>query len=323
MKIRDSIKFEIARFTRSYPTLLSELREQFYFGSREILLEYMNLDRQTLLLADIQHGFPRMVRAKHSLLGRGRIPDLVWTDYQNLKNKKGKFEANLKRQVPIGSSWLYMRKIKNLTLTENLEKDSQTKGTLMVVPHSDNFQNLSIDEGFEDYLDLNRVDGVLLFNEDFLNPMIRSVAKNRNIEIECAGLPRTYQPQAYLTRAGGRESFLFETYKIFKKYRNLISPNFSTALIYGANAGLNVGILNTWTPKYLCSSATIRSGISQNRSSQFLGEVFPFSLNLIHDSENLSDWAKITLGFDYMKSPEELHQIIPYLEKVLPDYILQ
>ena len=56
------------------------------------------------------------------------------------------------------------------------------------------------------------------------------------------------------------------------------------------------------------------------QSSQYL----PTSdSNLIHDSENLSDWAKITLGFNYMKSPEELHQIIPYLEKVLPDYILQ
>ena len=65
MKISNSIKFEIARFSRSYPTLLSELREQFYFGSREILLEYMSLDKRTLLLADIQHGFPRMARAKH------------------------------------------------------------------------------------------------------------------------------------------------------------------------------------------------------------------------------------------------------------------
>jgi hypothetical protein len=323
MKISDSIKFEIARFTRSYPTLLSELREQFYFGSREILLEYMNLDIRTILLADIQHGFPRMVRAKHSLLGRGRIPDLVWSDYQNFKNKKGKLETNLKRQIPVGSSWLYMRMNKNLTLKENQEKNSEKSGTLMVVPHSDNFQNLSIDKRFGDYLDLNRVNGILLFNEDFLNPMIRSVAKDRNIEIECAGLPRTYQPQAYMTRAGGRENFLFETYKIFKKYRNLICPNFSTALIYGANAGLNVGILNTWTPKYLCSTATIRSGIAENRSSQWLTEVFPFSLNIIHDSENLSNWANLTLGLDYLKSPEELHQIIPYIENVLPDYILE
>ena len=320
MKLLHDVKFEIARAFNHKNFLLHELREQFYFGAREVLIRYMGLSDKTILLAYIQHGVPRILKSKPSFIGVGRIIDLTWYKDVLTPNKSVSFNSNY-RSVPIGAPWIYMKKnLENDKVDLNLNTFKK-KHTLFVMPHSSNFEVINVDRKFENYLIQNLVDGILLFNEDFLNPQIRRLAEQNKINIECAGLPRTYQPTVYQTNAGGRPNFLLESYKIFLRYKNVICSDFSTALVYAANSGANIGILNSWKPKWSVLSS-IESKITDQKEfkKNNLEQYFPFKLNKIHSGNSVYEWSNEILGSINLKNPQDLLRLIPYIEDFLPNY---
>lgn len=320
MRAFDGIKFELAKSFGVSSVLMHTLREQFYFGAREVLLKYMGLSEATIILADLQHGIPRMSRTSYSVFGIGSIPDLIWCHNTFTFDKNFKFTSG-KKTLPIGAPWLYMKE--NLKQNNELmsPKLSQNKDTLLILPHSGNYEVIDLNFEFNAFLDTHKVDGVLLFNEDFLNPKIREILVQKNILIECAGLPRTYQPTAYHTIAGGRANFLEESFRIFSRYRNVISTRFSTALIYAADVGANIGIFNDWEADWKFLSSTEGQILNHKKVlNENLEKFFPFDVNKIHDSTSVTQWANEILGVSHLMSKEEIVLRIPFKENVLPLY---
>jgi hypothetical protein len=318
MKVTDDLKFEIALKFKHSHHLMHSLREQFYFGSREVLLEYMKLPMDTILLADVQHGFPRMIRRHPSRLGAGRFPDLIWSEpeFNPIFSKKGTSAESSRRHWVIGAPWIYMRENIRSRGAELEAVLKQRGNRLLVFPHLDNFSALEEDRYLDTLLREFSPSAILLFNEDFLNPRIRQIANESGVKVECAGLPRCYQPTAYFTLAGGRHKFLEESFKIMIQYREVISIGFSTALVYAAELGSNIGIFD-----YLKRPMSIKNGQSQALTEVHKSleeKIYPFEKNQILDNLKVKRWAELVLGKDKILEPKDLKEIVPFVKEVVP-----
>jgi hypothetical protein len=322
MRVLENTKFELALKANHSHYLMNTFREQFYFGTREVLLEYMNLPMDSLILADIQHGYPRMLRRRASRFGAGRFPDLVWSN-SNINprfTKTGVSVEGDERAVVIGAPWLYMRmNVQSRNSISSIDCN-QRKGRLFVLPHSDNFMNVEVDGYLPNVLKVLLPTSMLLFNEDFLNPKIRQIAEAHGVEVECAGLPRTYQPTAYATLAGDRHKFLEATLHILSRYQEVVSTSFSTALVYAADSGSDIGLFDEFRPGYLINLQN-RNKNSQIELDDILNSrLFPFKRNVVLANNRVKDWSDKILGKFDILSKESLKSCLRFVSGAVPVY---
>lgn len=240
--------------------MLALLNEQFFYGHREILLEYMRLHKNNLFLAAIRHGkilehnlFP--ILPEYDLEGRPLLQVLWRDDAVEEANAIGINEV-----VSIGAPILYalsnlsidLDKIKsnllnvaqrfNWTQYNNDIPKLIGKSRVLYMPlHSTELQTYERVDPVYDFL--TRFDQsqltVLLHYFDFCDPKIRGRYESNGWKVVCAGMRYTLNDSP----SGGRENFLYELINIFQNTDFIIAEEFTTGLFYAAAIGKNIGMI--------------------------------------------------------------------------------
>ena len=310
--------------------------EQFTYGQREVLLEYIGAPVTQIFLAKIPHS-------GHSLNQKfGRIQpewdykgdpilQVVW----NLDIEEDARSRGISNVIAVGSPFIYhllnegyqLGQIENnfWKSGEDWEWPNNSDGQLSALKdkrvlymplHSwegEVFESRAISNKF-----LNRVTefaefGVCLGYLDFLNPGVRSAYSPFAREVHCAGLPSN---EIRNSRGGGRTIFFKSLQKIMEKYDVIVGEEFTTGLLYGSALGKKVALLDRTLShqphatyhKHQKIELEIRERLDLLRKDyQWL------SGGGLTNAKRVSN-LMLELGLESIKSPVKLASLIPRLE---------
>lgn len=221
------------------PKLINrKLASQFYYGYRELILEYLSLDRQNLILGSFQHG------EGPTEIVRGFIPSpRIYLQrlplYVSSQLAARELEDEGFRVKAIGSPILYaFANQKKSFAIENdvIDKKSSPTKVLIIPYHSRIYANNSLDELevkllIKNFRELagDSQGTLLLFHSEFLSREWRKYAKFYDFQVECAGLGNT-EPEYLDIRQ--RTDFFYNLISIFSEAETVYIEGLSSAIHY-------------------------------------------------------------------------------------------
>jgi hypothetical protein len=269
-----------------------------WWGHKYVLAKYCNTNPKPIF-GTIQHGVYSLEWEKNWELNRSFqvIPFFCYSNFFYRKSIKKK-EKNV---IPIGSPFLYLDKIAS--------KEKKKNGTLVFPAHS----------GFKKKSGLINTyykDGLLFDHEGFIKnvekynepPYTASIIQDDYQEIS-----KFYKKKNWkIFSAGNRydKLFLINIYKIISKHRYAVFCEFTSALYYSMFLGLNVRIAVRSTASKKIETYNNKPSKSETMTLKAYKKKYPkiFSGKLnINLSVNI---AKETMGYSYLKSREELLNIL-------------
>lgn len=315
-------------FDRIKKNDLAYFEEQFMYGHREILLNYIYKNRidfpnNSYLQAGLAHGwaphFEIWKLRKKSLVS---APRFVW-------NSPHSHKQNLKYgQIPIGSPWLYMLLTLGLKPGDIAELPVTDQRINLVMPyHSEGLRIKKISDQALHYKSfLNPAETtVCLFWNDFCDPTNRSTFLNLGFKIECVGYP--YRVNESYKIGSPRTFFLINLIKLMLEHRTYITDSISTSFFYAASLGKEVVVngdkiakeflLNFTLPVNQLGAKDSSSGDEWLLKNQHFISLDKSKLRL----NNLKSWEE--LGFQFILNPEELTKL-PWKQSAdIPEHLVE
>jgi len=290
---------------------LEKFSIQFAYGHREILLDFMGVDRSNVLLGVLQHGVSQL----------GLTPDSEFTR-SNLAPRIGLFERaphwvysevtrnhlitnGVKNVEAIGAPWNYLEHNK---FRDNSLLQSNSDSRFIVFPQH---RNASIEEevsrsdlhnriAFWKELANNQELTICVFWSEFLNPVWQQVCNEEGVKLFSAGIGDTIPPWSpHLSRV----EFLHNLSGILQKHTHSIFERETTAIFYAISLGLDVGYFPTTRPFFDSGSIKMHDLILMK---------FPEILNQFVCAETLMERSDVWLGRDSIRTPDELKSILKY-----------
>tara|TARA_Y100000590_G_scaffold371499_1_gene433939 strand:- start:1243 stop:2133 length:891 start_codon:yes stop_codon:yes gene_type:complete len=266
-----------------------------WYGHKKIILDYLNLKNQTLF-ASIQHGWLLEERAKITKYGKRKFtlaPFLCWNE--NIKNI---IEKNKILNVyAIGAPFLYLCEINK----KLIEKKRSNIGTLAFPFHSTHEEKITFDhEAF-----INKIENyftppfsVSLYNED-LNTNITSLYKNKNWRIVTFGKRENIDFM---------EKFLFEVIK----YKTIVFSEVSTGFFYSMFLQKETKIIYSYNlnKEIYFFRNYINNSFNKKKINEHYLNSYPFVDKVEYNINKGIELAKKELGFESMKSQNELRKIL-------------
>jgi hypothetical protein len=210
------------------------LSEQFNFGNREVLIVCNDLNRESLFLSSVQHGWypentTRPIPGIQSKFGR-QYPYLAWsTRFRDLLKKEG-----YSKIFATGSPWSHL--LRNLKIDPRAIKESgEEKNRLLFFPrHS--APGITIEHNIK--LDhVAKVAGasditVCLFWLDFIDPGIRNFYEKYGCRIVCVGYRGSSGFETPWAPIGGRTLFLPRILELMESHDLIAVDEVSTSFWY-------------------------------------------------------------------------------------------
>ena len=210
------------------------LSEQFNFGNREVLIVCNNLNRESLFLSSVQHGWypenqTRPIPGIKSKFGV-QYPYLTWsTRFRDLLKSEG-----YSKIFAIGSPWSHL--LRNLRIDPRVMKVSnEEKKRLLFFPrHS--APGITIEHNIK--LDqVAKVAGaseitVCLFWLDFIDPAIRDFYEKYGCKLVCVGYRGSSGFETPWAPIGGRTLFLPRILDLMESHDLIAVDEVSTSFWY-------------------------------------------------------------------------------------------
>lgn len=280
------------------------LSEQFAYGHREIYVNQLGLPKDTLFLAEIQHGWARDWNDLHQRAPKSRIkkrnfrsyPLLVWSEQIASEFR----EASMKSVFAIKSPWALIIEAKE---EESKEIQSTTvleqKNSALYFPsHSYPGYDVNlyketekpnfVEKGFENIT-------TCLYWLDFINPITRRYFTDFS-KVECAGFRSSSAQEWPWHNNGGRVNFLFELYDLISAHEYVFCDEISTACMAALTLDKKVILLKEQTElsSYKSDGKPTKSVID----------------NSAYLSRHLVDIEKSELGYELHKHPKIRNQAL-------------
>ena len=297
--------------------LLEKATMQFAYGTREILLDYMELDYSHIFPGIVQHGVGPWEFLKSNWptprLGLSRRMPL-WLYSQEaveLAQKSGAEDVSA-----IGSPWIYLTEIDE---DEKLNTSSFSKKKYLVFPKHYSHEVVNNEELSSILTRISKwkeiASGgeltVCLYWTEFLNPTWHHATKMADVGITFAGVSTT-QPAWSLSNS--RTDFLYTLRSIMLQHDSIIFENFTSGIFYGASLGKQIGMFPDGPAEKESRSTRIgRDWIAQNLPE--MNQRFSYTPRMREFSDEF-------LGTKNLRKPAELIEILRPVPNVLvsPQY---
>jgi hypothetical protein len=307
-------------------------REQFRFGHREVLLDYLDLDYSHLIEGFLQHG-----AHPHTRIG-------YWP-YQKLPRSFSKFyssfvwskQAELSAQddghrhvKAIGAPWLYF--LSDLGYfsdgkIKDIEIHKPVRDLLIVPSHGSGHYFANSHYGIMVERIRNRIGdvdaSVLLYYTEFCDPDVRREWLSKGFALECSGFAWGAEHRTLWTYNGGRPDFLKNTMKVLLQHREVICTSPTTLAIYSSSLGIPTSILID--PEFSQALGIVNEGKGVDRLRDYDSKVGELSKKLLGESFAVRELteSKIKLSLKYLgvesfQSPQSLRAILPLTSGMIP-----
>ena len=307
-------------------------REQFRFGHRDVLLDYLGLDYSYLIEGFLQHGVhinERVGYWPYQELPKSFskfYPSFVWS-------KQAEISAIAKGHqhvTAIGAPWLYLLsnlgyfsqgKIKNVSIHKPLKE-------LLVVPshgsgHS--YANSNYGKTVESVRkrigDVNA--SVLLYYTEFSDPKIREIWTRNGFTLECSGFAWGAEHRTLWTYNGGRPEFLQNTLNVLLNHGEVLCTSPTTLATYSTSLGIPTSILID--PEISIALGIVNEGKGVENLRNHNSRISELSNHLLGGefaNRNITE-DKIRLAFNYLgiesfQSSDRLRNTLPLIGGVIP-----
>jgi len=307
-------------------------REQFRFGHREVLLDYLSLNYSHLIEGFLQHG----VRP-HAKVGTWPYqklqksfstfyPSFVWSKHAELMAR-----ANGHTHVKaIGAPWLYALSNAGYFSDGKFKDPSaheRTRDLLIVPAHgsghyfaNSHYSNM-VDKVRKQIGDVDA--SVLLYYTEFCDPNVRREWSTKGFALECSGFAWGAEHRTLWTYNGGRPNFLKNTLSVLLKHREVMCTYPTTLATYSTSLGIPTSILID--PEISLVMSLVNEGKGVERLRKYDSEISELSKNLLGEdfskrdiSESKVNFSLQYLGIESFQSQESLRGILPLLSGLIP-----
>jgi hypothetical protein len=314
-KLLNLVKRQLVKISEvSRMQLINKFSIQFYYGHREILLNYSKLDPTCLLIGIVQHGVgpaetlssdwptPRYRSLKRSsqwVYSKVVAADLVAEGARNV--------------TAIGSPWLYSKR-----LDQYQSKAQPSKLKFIVFPRHYSFSYLSKVTSADI---LEKIKGwkiiagsaeleICLYWTEFMNPMWQKIAREEGITLVCAGVSQSI-PDWSPTDV--RVNFYRNLRQIIEPATHCIFESFTSAVFYAKDLGKNVGIFHSRS-----SLGEMNRELGFQKENDWLLRNIPGIFNTFDDTPVLESLTRELLGYEELLSPENLARALRYRRGIIP-----
>lgn len=229
------MKLNKALSSWSQRTALSKLESQFYYGYRELILDYLGLDRINIILGSFQHGdgpkdWPNLFTPTPRV-GLRRLPLYVSSSLaaRSLENKSFPVHA-------IGSPILFASANLNRALPSGREtpKIKTSPDKVVIIPRHTHLINVSYNNVELKIKEFRKLAGsaegtLLLYSVEFLSNAWRKCAAKYEFKVQCAGLGKTDPPYANIEQ---RTDFFLNLLLILDTADKVYIEGLSSAIHY-------------------------------------------------------------------------------------------
>ena len=299
--------------------------EQFNYGHREIMLQYMGLDFSHQLIGNLQHGsFPPGYEVDF------RTPRYLW----GRKSKHWVFSKYLESNaslkgfrnvIAIGAPWIYIPKSKVLTSSNENIKSNRV---LIMPMHS---QGDSINQStFESKINRaklfrsavgDREATVCLHYFDYLDQDTRKSFEAVGFNVTCLGLGSIPTPWSNAT---SRLTFLPRLMKLMSEHQYYLTDGFGTSLFYALDSGMEVSVEIQIGFELSLGANGVRTRVDselplKKTVLKYLEINLPNTLGRYCAPNEYVKISDVWLGKNCFRSPEDLRSVIDYRSGVYPD----
>ena len=305
---------------------------QFYYGHREILLNYLGRDGSLLLCGILQHGvrqigltpYPKDFQDfKTPRLGNWkRAPLWVYSQQTVAHLKKLGAKGNIQA---IGAPWNYL--IQAPTSQKIDSKEESIKKYLVFPTHYQIGMVATLDESqvrnrinhwkeLANYQPLT----VCLFWTEFLDPTWQKVCREEGVQVTCAGMGTT---DPIWAQNPSRLDFLYKLREIISEHTHCIFETFSSGIFYAISMNKYVGLFPgpKDLPKY--GSSTVGDWIDSvhEMDESWAAAEMPLIIENFAEAESLKSLTNYLLGVDAVKPINELNDILKFKKSSLVNQI--
>jgi hypothetical protein len=293
-------------------------KEQFSYGHREILLNYIGLSNDYYFEAIFQHGVwqngfsngnNKYLDLKTPLNRFGkRIPLFTFSSLNlnnSLSNQIGSHHA-------IGAPWIYfLRDFKESKLNNSNHRyvvfpDHSLIGSEIQTSELDIQKKIEYWQSLTGGAELQ----ICLYWVDFLNPVWQKVARNEGVELKTAGIGRTDPPQEL---SSSRINFLSNLFEIMSTATHCIFENLSSALFYASSLGLDVGIFRNMEDVVLSGSEihALKYNSAMQSALEWATTTIPQTINRFAKADEIRPVVSEMLGLSNRLPAAELLSLLP------------
>ena len=297
--------------TPSWLQKIEMFKVQFAYGQREILTDYMGLDRTALLLGILQHGFsykddpsdaitPRLGNFKRSPLwvySENRASSLRQQGFKNVK--------------AVGAPWLYLPPMsKPPTMMPNKDRfvvfPIHTSLSVNVSPNESDIRNKI--KYWKSIAGESPVT-ICLYWSDYLEWSWRRIAKAEGVEITVVGVGETVP---VWSEHSARIDFLANLRTLLRQHSHAIFETFTSGMIYAISAGLTVGYFPQTQTEY---ESRLQSHLE---GDHWMTRQIPGAVGEFVEANALVDLNNEILGVESLCTPDSLRELLVYEIGIVP-----
>ena len=301
---------------------------QFYYGHREILLNYLEKDSDLLLCGILQHGVRQIGLTPYPedsqdfktprLANWRRSPLWVYSKETVTHLRKLGARGNIQA---IGAPWNYMTPAvanQKFDSSDNTAKKFvvfPTHTQIGIVVNLNEFQIRDRINYWKELADFQPLT-VCLFWIEFLDPKWQKVCKEEGVAIACAGIGTTDPVWA---QNPSRLSFLYKLRDIISEHTHCIFEAFSSGIFYAISMNKHVGLFAgpKDLPKY--GNSTVGDWVESihEMDHSWAAAEMPLIIDNFADAESLKSLANYLLGVDAVRPINELNDILKFRKSPL------
>ena len=213
--------------------------DQFVYGHREILLDYLGLDYEYGFCGRIQHGITPNSSAKNFKMPIWNFKHLPYWVFSKELEKNAR-NMGFTHVRAIGAPWNYMSET-------NIIYDNKRKDILFMPDHSTStyrdVSSFSLKK--KKAKALRKIAGntstatVCLYYLDYLNMETRLAYEEEGFYVTALGAGKTPIPWAPVAN---RIEYLYNLKNLFRSHSSFVTDTFSTPLLYAISCNLPVGL---------------------------------------------------------------------------------
>ena len=299
-------------FTPNWLQKIEMFKVQFAYGQREILTDYMGLDRSTLLLGMLQHGFsyqddpadaitPRLKNFKRSPL---------WVYSENRASSLR--QQGFTNVTAIGAPWLYLP-------PASKSSSAQTKRDRFIVFPIHTSLSVDVSPNENDMRSKIKywksIAGespltICLYWSDFLEWGWRRIAEAEGVEVTVVGVGELV-PVVW-SQHSTRIDFLPNLRTLLERNSHAIFETFTSGMIYAISAGLTVGYFPQTQTEY-------ESGLQAHlEGDHWMARHIPGVVGEFVEARALTERNSEMLGVESFCTPDRLKELLVYEIGIVP-----
>jgi hypothetical protein len=313
----------LKRVDRTFSGPLVEFSEQFLYGHREALCVYSGLPPKSIIKGSLEHGWTSFPSGSGiTKFTGGKYLHLTWS------SARQRIEGNDRKNITsVGAPFLYAYHLVQDQLETSANRNSDYSHKTLFFPGHGTEANTPDMIGQIRAVSARinpKLVTVCLFWTEFVNPGLRSLFKEHGFTItnvgysgmsELAGVGMSSRVHAGSTM-GSRHLYLLNLIALLNSHQNVIVGDVGTAAFYSAYMEKNLQLLPEWSNlpmefTWLEEKVINRLDPGEAQQVKYIEDAMGSDYDKIDfSSEKFRRFAKLEIGFEDLKTPEELRALL-------------